>query len=138
MERLLGDMATLSDSLLLLDKLQQLASHKQVQKLCDAPETQSNNSPALAPSTKINSNNKRKHPEIQCWGGKNNPEWDFHHTKNNYWTVLPKKGDSSKKKTTSGYKTNADTEEKTDCWVFISFCLLLPKASPFPFQVIIN
>ncbi|PLW08619.1 hypothetical protein PCANC_24651 [Puccinia coronata f. sp. avenae] len=95
MERLLGDMATLSDPSLLLDKLRELANHEQVQRLCEIPQS-NHQSLALATGTGDGSNKRKRGPVPPCKHGKHNPEADYHHKEVNCWTIHPEKNPNYK------------------------------------------
>ncbi|PLW33189.1 hypothetical protein PCANC_23529 [Puccinia coronata f. sp. avenae] len=95
MKRLLGDMATLSDPSLLLDKLRELANHEQVQRLREIPQS-NHQSLALATGTGNGSNKRKRGPVLPCKHGKHNPEADYHHKEVNCWTINPEKNPNYK------------------------------------------
>jgi hypothetical protein len=132
MERLLADITTLSDPLLLLDKLRELANHEQVQRLADAINCQSVALSTIAAGTgrsmssNLQNKRKRRGPDpYPCAPGAHNPEATTH-SKRNCWFLNPnyKKGGGKGKeqsKSVTNYNTSAEAPEKrTNDYTYIT------------------
>jgi hypothetical protein len=127
MECLLGDMHTLSDPNMLLDKLCKLANHEQVQQLAEvavkptmALVTSSSNH-SLGPS-----NNKSKRKRIikhPCALGYHNPE-STTHSENKCWFLNPpkkKEPEKEQQKSVLNYPTTTTAgEEVTEDYAYVT------------------
>jgi hypothetical protein len=126
MERLLGDMNTLSDPTMLLDKLRELANHKQVQQLVDLSSSDKH-SMALATSASSSSRPnhrnlsssrppKRKRPvKAPCASGFHNPE-STTHLESKCWFLHPHlhpaaKAANEKGKASANYSTTSKEDD---------------------------
>jgi hypothetical protein len=123
MEHLLADITTLSDPLLLLDKLCELANHEQVQRLTEAASRQSvalstfsanNNNARGSNSSTSNSRGKQRRVEqYPCAPGAHNPE-STTHSERNCWFLNPnyKKGGKDPSKSATSHHTSTDSSDK--------------------------
>jgi transposase InsO family protein len=125
MERLLGDMNTLSDPSMLLDKFRELANHEQVQKLAEASirlsmalATTSASSSQGSSRQQTSRFKRKKVVEAPCAAGYHNPESDTH-VKSRCWFLhlhlnphLKVQANKEKGKSATNYNTTTAQENQ--------------------------